>query len=334
MKITIARLRSGTNYKKPLFDIMDSFYELYKQYTIQNPQYQYGYYNFGFDKPNRQTFDDIKDSNVIIVPSENEFTFHIKNFQDNRQVGRSNMKIAEIGPMLKDKHLIIMRSDRADNEELYRNKTFKGFEIGKVSTLDEMDIPGGIHAMKYYFLRDAIPNTFDDTRVYDFVYWGTDKRKTADNEESGDIRHTFFKRIYKEKKIKAYWIGKFSGVQRDKKIDKMYNLLPHLTNGKTTMCFNWMSETATTSRYHEALACGIIPLVHDRYDINNTLTATEWQRVPDVDTLYARLEEMKDNNSWQDKYEEIHEDYKRRVLKTKDVYYQQFKNRLDYLINL
>jgi hypothetical protein len=56
--------------------------------------------------------------------------------------------------------------------------------------------------------------------------------------------------------------------------------------------------------------------------------------VPDVDTLYARLEEMKDNNSWQDKYNEIHEDYKRRVLKTKDVYYQQFKNRLDYLINL
>jgi hypothetical protein len=131
MKITIARLRSGTNYKKPLFDIMDSFYELYKQYTIQNPQYQYGYYNFGFDRPNRQVFDDIKDSNVIIVPSENEFTFHIKNFQDNRQVNRSNMKIAEIGPMLENKHLIIMRSDRADNEELYRNKTFKGFQVYK-----------------------------------------------------------------------------------------------------------------------------------------------------------------------------------------------------------
>ena len=37
----------------------------------------------------------------------------------------------------------------------------------------------------------------------------------------------------------------------------MYNLLPHLTNGKNTMCYNWMSDSATTIRYHEALACGI-----------------------------------------------------------------------------
>ena len=32
MKLTITRLRSGTNYKTPLHDIMDSFYELYKEY--------------------------------------------------------------------------------------------------------------------------------------------------------------------------------------------------------------------------------------------------------------------------------------------------------------
>ena len=114
----------------------------------------------------------------------------------------------------------------------------------------------------------------------------------------------------------------------------MRNLLPHLTNGKTTMCFNWMSATATTSRYHEALACGIIPFVHEHYDINNTLTATEWQRVPDVDTLYARIEEMRDNNSWQEKYDEILDDYKRRVLKSKDWYYNAFQNRLDFLVNL
>tara|TARA_Y100001937_G_scaffold64822_1_gene88753 strand:+ start:210 stop:1217 length:1008 start_codon:yes stop_codon:yes gene_type:complete len=335
MKITIARLRSGTNYKEPLNDIMDSFYELYKKYQIQRPQYQYGYYNFGFGQANRQTFDDIKNSDVILVPSENEFTFHIKNFQDNRQVNRSNEKLRTIGPMLKDKHLIIMRSDRADNEELYRNKTFKGYDIGKVSILDEMDIEGGIHAMKYYFITDAIPPKLEDGgRVYDFIYWGTDKRKTANNEDSGDIRHTFFKQIYKEKKLKAYWIGKFSGVQRDMKIHKMKDLLPHLTNGKTTMCFNWMSDTATTSRYHEALACGIIPFVHDKYDINNTLTATEWQRVPDVEALYHRIDEMRHNDTWQEKYNEILDDYKRRVLKSKDWYYNVFQSRLDFLVNL
>ena len=114
----------------------------------------------------------------------------------------------------------------------------------------------------------------------------------------------------------------------------MRNLLPHLTNGKTTMCFNWMSETATTSRYHEALACGIIPFVHMKYDVNNTIVGNEWQRVTDVEHLYSKIEEMRTNNSWQEKYNEILEDYKRRTLKSKEWYYNAFQSRLDNLINL
>jgi len=334
MKITIARLRSGTNYKTPLLDIMDSFYELYKRFQIEHPQHQYGYYNFGFNSPNRQQFDDIKNSDVILIPSENEFTFHIKNFQDNRQVNRSNIKVNEIGTMLEDKHVIIMRSDRADNEELYRNKTFKGHKIGKLSILDEMDIDGGIHGMKYHFIKDALSNKLDDSRLYDFIYWGTDKRKTADNEESGDVRHKFFKQIYKEQKIKTYWIGKYSGVQRDKKIDKMKNLLPHLTNARTTMCFNWMSKSATTSRYHEALACGLIPFAHVDYDVNNTLVSTDWQRVATVEELYSKIEELNKNNSYEEKYTEINYNYTKNVLKSIDQYYQRFASRLDNLLKM
>ena len=69
MKITIARLRSGTNYKEPLHDIMDSFYELYKRYMEKNPQHTYGVYNFGWGKRNRKILDDVFDSDVIIIPS-------------------------------------------------------------------------------------------------------------------------------------------------------------------------------------------------------------------------------------------------------------------------
>ena len=68
MKITIARLRSGTNYKEPLHDIMDSFYELYKRYMEKNPQHTYGVYNFGWGKRNRKILDDVWDSDVIIIP--------------------------------------------------------------------------------------------------------------------------------------------------------------------------------------------------------------------------------------------------------------------------
>ena len=55
MKLTITRLRSGTNYKTPLHDIMDSFYELYKEYISKNSQYNYGVCNFGWNAANLRT---------------------------------------------------------------------------------------------------------------------------------------------------------------------------------------------------------------------------------------------------------------------------------------
>ena len=78
MKLTITRLRSGTNYKTPLHDIMDSFYELYKEYITKNPQHSYGVCNFGWNAANRKKLDDIIDADIVIIPSENEFFQHIK----------------------------------------------------------------------------------------------------------------------------------------------------------------------------------------------------------------------------------------------------------------
>ena len=78
MKISYARLRSGVNYKGPLRNIIDSFCELHKMFIERNPKHQYGYYNFGFNKANRRKLDDIPDSDVVIIPSENEFHYHIK----------------------------------------------------------------------------------------------------------------------------------------------------------------------------------------------------------------------------------------------------------------
>jgi len=125
MKITIARLRSGTNYKTPLHDIMDSFYELYKEYISKNSQHTYGVCNFGWNAANRKKLDDIIDADVILIPSENEFFQHIKGYVDPRHKERSDEFIHQIGEYLTNKHVILLRSDRADNEELYRTRTFK-----------------------------------------------------------------------------------------------------------------------------------------------------------------------------------------------------------------
>ena len=328
MKLTITRLRSGTNYKTPLHDIMDSFYELYKEYMQKNPQHSYGVCNFGWGAANRKKMDDILDADVVIIPSENEFFQHIKGYVDPRHKERSDEFVKQIGEQLAKKHVIIMRSDRADSEELYRTRVFKDQPIGQFSIFDEMDIPGGLHGMKYHFIKENMPfDMFGESeKQYDFIYWGCDKRKLIDNVDSGDERHLIFKQIKKEGRLNSYFIGKYNAIVPDKKIDSMYNLLPILKQGKSTLCFNWLDPVATTSRYHEALACGIMPFVWKNYDSNNTLVADEWQRVQSVEELYDKMQDV-------DKmFPAIEDYYVRNTMKPKSWYYEKFEQRMNEIL--
>ena len=175
-KITIARLRSGVNYKRPLDHIIDSFCYLLKRFQIKNSEFRYGVYNYGYDKAHRRIADDIPDSDIIIIPSENEFHYHIPNYIDPKNLEKSNTAIKEHFKDLKNKHIIILRSDRGDDEDLYRNHTFRDNPIGKVSILDETDIPGNIHQLKYHFIKDEIPDN-ETNRPFLFSYWGTEKRR-------------------------------------------------------------------------------------------------------------------------------------------------------------
>ena len=94
---------------------------------------------------------------------------------------------------------------------LYRNYTFKDNPIRKVSILDETDIPGNVHQLKYHFIKDGIKDMTEllkffgkpvsSERPYQFAYWGTDKRRRCQNGvESGDQQTFNTKRI-------ASWYG-------------------------------------------------------------------------------------------------------------------------------
>ena len=76
-------------------------------------------------------------------------------------------------------------------------------------------------------------------------------------------------------------IGYFDGFKYTHKFDKnMTNLLPFMAECKFTLCFNWPGqEEHLTSRYNEALASDIIPLVWQNYDCNNQLVLDERQRM-------------------------------------------------------
>ena len=326
-KITIARLRSGVNYKQPLDHIIDSFCYLLKRFQIKNPEFKYGVYNFGYNKAHRRIADDIPDSDIIIIPSENEFHYHIPNYIDPKNLEKSNTAIKEHFKDLKNKHIIILRSDRGDDEDLYRNHTFKGNPIGKVSILDETDIPGNLHQLKYHFIKDVIPDN-ETNRPYLFSYWGTEKRRDVGGITSGDNRHEILKELQVGMgKFNTRFIGRFSTVKRDMKSDTMRNILPILNKSKYTLCFNWKDNKATTSRYHEALACGIIPMVYKDYDSTGILVKDEWQRVESAEELHQKIM----NSDYYTKYTQIHNAYKQSLL-TKDQIYDTFESTLFRII--
>jgi hypothetical protein len=113
------------------------------------------------------------------------------------------------------------------------------------------------------------------------------------------------------------------------KVEPMINLLPYLTNAKYTLCFNWIDNTATTSRYHEALACGIIPMAwKDTYDVTGILVKDEWQRVLTLEDFYDKIGTI----DYEEKYNEIHETYKKNLM-TKEEIYESYENILMRTIN-
>ena len=326
-KITIARLRSGVNYKRPLDHIIDSFCYLLKRFQVKHDEFDYGVYNYGYDKAHRRKSDDIPNSDIIIIPSENEFHYHIPNYIDPKNLEKSNTAIKEHFKDLKDKHIIILRSDRGDDENLYRNHTFKDNPIRKVSILDETDIPGNIHQLKYHFIKDEIPE--NTVRPFLFTYWGTEKRRDVGGVDSGDKRHTILKEIQNGMgRYHTRFIGRYSTVKRDMKSDTMRNILPILNQSRYTLCFNWKDNKATTSRYHEALASGIIPMVFEDYDSSGILVKDDWQRVKSAEELDEKI--MSAN--YLNKYKEIYYTYKQSLL-TKDQIYDTFEKELLKKIN-
>ena len=327
-KITIARLRSGVNYKKPLDHIMDSFYYLLKRFQVKHDEFDYGVYNFGWGKANRRKPDDIPNSDIIIIPTENEFHYHIPNYIDPKNLEKSDTAIKEHFVDLKDKHIILMRNDRGDDENLYRNYTFKDKPIRKISILDEIDIPGNIHQLRYQFMKEANGDKQNLKRPYLFSYWGTDKRRDVGGVDSGDQRHLILKELQNGMgRYLTRFIGRFSTVKRDMKSDTMANILPILNQSKYTLCFNWKDNKATTSRYHEALASGIIPMVYKDYDSTGILVKDDWQRVESAEELCDKMM----NTDYNSKFEEIHNNYKQSLL-TKDEIYDTFESTLFKLI--
>jgi hypothetical protein len=339
--ICIARLRSNVNYIQPLDHILDFWYLLLERYVKQNSgKYNFVYYNFGFNQKPTRDLEAIRKADVIIIPSEAEFQYHIPGYIHTLDCKTSNNHVKEVFDLIQgtNKKLLILQSDRKDSPDLYRTRTFPGLTI-PVEVVDDMDFKGTIQAVRYWIIREYIENSpllsDDEEKLYDFCYYGCDKSKDVGGVKSLDLRGEIMKKAHKDPDITSYFIGRFKGFVPNLKWQKnMRIIIPYMQQSRTTLCFNWPGfEKDPTTRYAEALACNMIPLVWHNYDITNRVVCDDWQRCADYKSFKQKINELRKPKFFKEKYDQILENYLENKILTVEEYYEDMVQRFEKVID-
>jgi len=328
--ICFTRIRSSEKYTRPLQSIADSMFHVCNKFMHNNPQYNYNLFGLSFSTawPNK-IYQNIADSDYIVIPSEAEFMFHIPDRVMTIVKKRTDEVLDGVREVIDGKTIIILQSDRADSVELYRDYVFPDNDV-KIHSIDECDFKGGLHSLKYHFIKQRFHT---GAKIHDFGYWGTSKKKKVGGGLSGDVRHEVLKDLHKSD-LKTLFIGNFDGFQRDIKFTrKLENIVPHLMNCKTTLCFNWPGyDEYLTSRYNEALACDIIPLVWKNYDINNQLVESNWQRCYSFEDIQRKCLELRDEGVRLERLKIIKKKYNEST-EGVEYYEKEFENKLRGIID-
>ena len=200
MNICFASLRKRINYTDVLEYGMDVFYECFRYYKDNNKDYDFTYYNFAWgSKGAERDISVLKDADIVVFPAVQEFIYFAE-VMHPRDVEKMREKVRELFPYLNNKHIILMTQDRHVNEELIMTKTFEGKVKPKsFQTIDEMDFTCCLKGLKYHWIQKQyrIPTS----KTTDFVYWGSDKSKSAGGKKSGDERLNIIKSIRKLESI-------------------------------------------------------------------------------------------------------------------------------------
>ena len=328
--ICFTRIRSSERYTKPLQSIAYSMFHVCNSFMHNNPQYNYKFFGLSFSTAwPTKLYQDIADSDYIVIPSEAEFLFHIPHRVMSIVKKRSDEVLNGIRKVIDGKTIIIIQSDRADSVELYRDYVFPDNDV-KIHSIDECDFKGGLHSLKYHFIKQRFHG---GEKIHDFGYWGTSKKKKVGGDLSGDVRHEVLKDLHKSD-LDTLFIGNFDGFKRDVKFTrKLENIVPHLMDCKTTLCFNWPGyDEYLTSRYNEAVACDIIPLVWKNYDINNQLVESDWQRCWSLEDIQKKCLELRDENVRLERLNKIKKKYLD-VTGSVEHYEKEFEKRLKEIVD-
>ena len=126
----------------------------------------------------------------------------------------------------------------------------------------------------------------------------------------------------KNEEVSSTIIGRWpKSIRIEKKWVPLKETLGYLDQSYSTLCFNWIDQTAVTGRYHEAMACNVFPFVWKDYDTNDILVTDDWQRCFTKQELYDKIKDIKKSD-----YRMVvaKKDFLNRLPSEKD-YYKEFE---------
>ena len=321
MKICFASLRKKVNYTDVLEYGMDVFYECFRYFKDNNKEHEFTYYNFAWgSKGAERDINVLKHADIVVFPAVQEFIY-FADAMHPRDVEKSQAEIRKTYEYLNGKDIILLTQDRGVNEEMVMQYTFeKQVKPKSFQTIDEMDFTMCLQGLKYHYIKNYF--RFPVEKKTDFVYWGSDKSKTAGGVKSNDERLEIIKSISKNEEVSSTIIGRWpKSIRIERKWVPLKETLGYLDQSYSTLCFNWIDQTAVTGRYHEAMACDVFPFVWKDYDTNDILITDEWQRCFTKDELYDKIKDIKKSD-----YRMVvaKTDFLKRLPSEKD-YYKEFE---------
>lgn len=337
--ITIASIRNKAKYTGPLSLIEDNIYYCLDRYMKEEgkDKYNFNLYGTSFDG-NSPKYDltVLDNCDVFVVISVVEWLWNIKNNFHSFDMKKSDDRILEISKKLDNKKLVLITHEQADTIELFKNKTFHNVNFLSTSEIHQKEMGDEFMNMRYDFIKNyihTVPTLFgDSTKQYDFMYWGSSKTRTAGNIKTNDERQEILKGIHEkcdQNGLTNYFQGRFQKIKVNSSWDNNFSkLVPKLQEGKTTLCFQWPGkEQYLTTRYPEALACGVIPLMWKNFDINNVYNSIKWQKCETVDDVVVKIKQCKDDTFRLNILKEIEDNFNNRPnKKTVDANYHDFVN--------
>jgi hypothetical protein len=308
MKICLVSLRHGLHWPRPCSCIQDAFFELVQRWLLEQgiePSF-YGI-SWGLEKPKRDERN-LAAADWIFVFSSNEWTYHGTDVVNPLFAKGSNERLARMKPYFEGKRIVVFSIDMHDTEELLRHTTLRGVNLAELHFVSEAAFPTTVHSIRYGQIAKL--GLKDIPKDRDLSYYGTTKRHVPGGAKSGDARYEIMRALLLDSTLHSFLAGNHFG---KRKADSKFLAASwrEIARARATVCFHWPGNgMRMTGRYHEALAMGMVPLVHVGYDQHRQLAKADWQHIANAAQARQQIVALRDPKVFRARYEEVLESYK------------------------